>query len=95
MTRSTRRQTARACQPQLEGLEDRHLLSSTITEFPMPIRPSSPGWIAAVPDVNPPLTVVSSDASGTLAAPTTASMPPLLLAPLVLDSSDIWDGLRP
>ena len=48
MTRSTRHRTARArrrpadrvrARPRLEGLEDRCLLSVTITEFPIPTQP--------------------------------------------------------
>ena len=61
MTRSTRHRTARAhrrpanrvrVRPRLEGLEDRCLLSVSITEFPAPTASSQPFWIAAGPDGN-------------------------------------------
>jgi streptogramin lyase len=61
MTRSTRHRTARArrrpadrvrARPRLEGLEDRCLLSVTITEFPAPTASSQPNWITAGPDGN-------------------------------------------
>src|SRR5215469_4527719 len=57
MTRSTRNHSARArrrpadrvrARPRLEGLEDRCLLSPTITEFPVP----AAYWITAGPDGN-------------------------------------------
>jgi hypothetical protein len=56
MTGSTRHRTVRArrrsadrgrARPRLEGLEDRCVLSTTLTEFCRPARKASPGWIAA------------------------------------------------
>ena len=41
-----------------------------------------------------PFNVVSSTTSRALAVTTTARTPNPLLAPLVLDSPDLWDGLR-
>jgi streptogramin lyase len=61
MARSTRHRTARACRrpadrvrvrPRLEGLEDRCLLSTTITEFPVPTANAGPYDITAGPDGN-------------------------------------------
>ena len=61
MTRSTRHRTARArrssadrvrVRPRLEGLEDRCLLSVTITEFPVPTTSADPQRITAGPDGN-------------------------------------------
>src|SRR4029077_12946490 len=61
MTRSTRNRTAHAhrrpadrvrVRPRLEGLEDRCLLTPTITEFPIPTANSSPYGITAGPDGN-------------------------------------------
>jgi hypothetical protein len=40
-----------------------------------------------------PFNVVSSTTSSALAAPSTTTTPDPLLAPLVLDSPDLWDGL--
>jgi virginiamycin B lyase len=40
-----------------------------------------------------PFNVISSATSSALAAPSTATTPNPLLAPLVLDSPDLWDGL--
>jgi virginiamycin B lyase len=60
MTRSTRHRTVRArrrladrvrARPRLEGLEDRCLLSPTITEFPVPGK-AGPNQVAAGPDGN-------------------------------------------
>jgi streptogramin lyase len=60
MTRSTRNRTARArrhladrvrARPRLEGLEDRCMLSPTITEFPIPTANGSL-WITGGPDGN-------------------------------------------
>jgi streptogramin lyase len=58
MTRSTRHRTARPrrrcanrARPRLEGLEDRCLLSATITEFPIPSANASL-WITGGPDGN-------------------------------------------
>src|SRR4051812_3910877 len=48
-SRSTERVRAR---PRLEGLEDRCLLSTTITEFPLPTPNNAPYWITAGPDGN-------------------------------------------
>ena len=73
MTRSTRHRTARArrrladrvrARPRLEGLEDRCLLSVTITEFPAPTASSQPNWITAGPDGNLWFTVKGTDAIG-------------------------------
>ena len=59
MTRSTRHRTARArrhladrvrARPRLEGLEDRRLLSVTITEFPVPTASANLTGITAGPD---------------------------------------------
>jgi streptogramin lyase len=63
MTRLTRTRTARAChrsadgariraRPRLEGLEDRCLLSPTITEFATPTAHATPIGITAGPDGN-------------------------------------------
>jgi virginiamycin B lyase len=61
MTRSTRHRTARAhrrfpdrvrTRPRLEGLEDRCLLSNTITEFPVPTASAGVRGITAGPDGN-------------------------------------------
>src|SRR5205823_3385892 len=60
MTRSTRHRTARArrsadrvrARPRLEGLEDRCLLSPTITEFPIPTLDAGAERITAGPDGN-------------------------------------------
>jgi hypothetical protein len=61
MTRSTRHRTARArrrpadrvrTRPRLEGLEDRCLLSPTVTEFPLPVGGKDPSGIATGPDGN-------------------------------------------
>jgi streptogramin lyase len=61
MIGSTRDRTARArrrpadrvrARPRLEGLEDRCLLSPTITEFPLPTASDAPYWITAGPDGN-------------------------------------------
>jgi hypothetical protein len=41
-----------------------------------------------------PFNVVGSATSGTLTATTPTGTPDPLLAPLVLDSPDLWDGLR-
>jgi hypothetical protein len=41
-----------------------------------------------------PFNVVNSATSSPLAATTTTSPPDPSLAPLVLDSPDLWDGLR-
>src|SRR5262249_19581286 len=40
------------------------------------------------------LTKLASTAGSALAAPSTTTTPNPLLAPLVLDSPDLWDGLR-
>jgi hypothetical protein len=59
MTRSTRNRTVRArrrpadwARPRLEGLEDRCLLSPTITEFPVPTANAGPWGSTAGPDGN-------------------------------------------
>ena len=51
LTASARRSPDRA-RPRLEGLEDRCLLSVTITEFTLPTANANPGWITAGPDGN-------------------------------------------
>ena len=40
-----------------------------------------------------PINVTKNGMSSALAAPTTTTTPNPLLAPLVLDSTDLWDGL--
>src|SRR5437588_12907295 len=51
--RARRRSPDRArARPRLEGLEDRCLLSTTITEFPVPNSNASPLFITAGPDGN-------------------------------------------
>src|SRR5262245_22580212 len=61
MTRSTRHRTARArrrladrvrARPRLEGLEDRCLLSNTITEYPVPTASAGVRGLTAGPDGN-------------------------------------------
>src|SRR5260370_27258868 len=75
MIRSTRHRTARArrrsadrvrTRPRLEGLEDRCLLSVTITEFPIPASKANPGWITAGPDGNLWFTDAGTNAIGTI-----------------------------
>jgi hypothetical protein len=51
---------------------------------------SSSGLTSAT---NNPFNVVSATTSGALGVMTTTSAPDPLLAPLVLDSPDLWDGL--
>src|SRR5262249_19622026 len=73
MTRSTRDRTARArrrpadgarARPRLEGLEDRCLLSPTITEFPLPTANTYGYGITAGPDGNLWFPVIGADSIG-------------------------------
>ncbi len=48
---------------------------------------------ASGPTSTNPFNVVSSTTSSALAAPSTTTTPNPSLAPLVLDSPDLWDGL--
>jgi len=75
MTRSTWNRTARArrrsadwvqARPRLEGLEDRCLLSATITEFPITTANAGPDEITAGPDGNLWFTDLQANAIGTI-----------------------------